>query len=67
MSDDPAELRPTALRQRADACREVAAFSDRPDRKAIWLTRAKYWEKLALKAASGQVLKEPRHAGGAKD
>ena len=57
MRDDPAESGPTiepspsALRFRALACRALAETSDSPERKAIWLTRAEYWEELALKTA----------------
>jgi hypothetical protein len=51
MSDYAADSSPTELRFRADACRALAETSDNPERKALWLARARQWEELALKAA----------------
>jgi hypothetical protein len=45
MANDPAEMR-----QKADACRMLANIAENPERKALWLNRADYWEELAVKA-----------------
>jgi hypothetical protein len=49
MADHTAELRPTELRQRADACSVLASKSQTGERKAVWLARVDHWEELALK------------------
>lgn len=46
-----AESSPTELRFQADACRALAEATDSPERKALWLRRAQYWEEHALKTA----------------
>jgi len=61
MSDYAAESSPTELRFRADACRALAETSDNPERKALWLVRARQWEELALKAAE-RLLESVRSA-----
>jgi hypothetical protein len=42
MADDHTGSSPTALCFRDDACRAL-------ERKAVWLSRAQYWEELSLK------------------
>jgi hypothetical protein len=46
LPEDPAHL----ARRRAEACRRLADFSIKPERKARWIERAGHWEKLALEA-----------------
>jgi hypothetical protein len=46
----------TLLRAKAEACRRLAGIAEDAARKALWLARANYWEKLAVLAA-----KEPLH------
>jgi hypothetical protein len=41
---------PAHLRKRAEACRRLADFSIKPERKAHWIEQAGYWENLALEA-----------------
>jgi hypothetical protein len=48
----------TLLRAKAEACRRLAGIAEDAARKALWLARANYWEKLAVLAA-----KEPLHPG----
>jgi hypothetical protein len=51
MVDAHVDSSPTALRLRADGCRALAEMTDTEERKAVWLSRAKYWEALSFKAA----------------
>ena len=38
------------LRQKAEACRQLADTSENVMRKALWLDRADHWEQLAKEA-----------------
>jgi hypothetical protein len=40
----------TLLRAKAEACRQLANIAEDEIRKALWLARADYWEKLAVLA-----------------
>jgi hypothetical protein len=40
----------TLLRAKAEACRRLAVIAEDETRKALWLARANYWEKLAAVA-----------------
>jgi hypothetical protein len=40
----------TALRRKAEACRQLADLDQSSERKALWLKRADHWEELAIKA-----------------
>jgi hypothetical protein len=44
-------------RARAEACRRLADITEDAPRKALWLARADYWDKLAVSAAE---LSRPR-------
>lgn len=46
MSED----RSTELRQKAEECRRLADIGESAERKALWLTRADEWERLAIEA-----------------
>ena len=65
MLDHTAELRPTELCQRADACRVLASTSKTGEREALWLARADHWDKLALKRVERllESVKSKRIAG----
>jgi hypothetical protein len=41
---------PIALRQKAEACRQLADLDQSSERKALWFKRADHWEELAIKA-----------------
>jgi hypothetical protein len=45
MSDEAGQFR-----QKAEACRRLAAMSEDERRKLVWLERADYWAQLARKA-----------------
>jgi hypothetical protein len=42
------------FRRKAEACRQLAAVQDSPERKALWLTRAEEWERCAIEAEMQQ-------------
>jgi hypothetical protein len=50
MLDDPAQLR-----LKAEACRRLADMAEDAQRKILWIERAEYWDKLAIK-----TVKQPR-------
>jgi hypothetical protein len=39
------------FRQKAEACHRLAEVTQEPERKALWVERAAYWQQLAIKAA----------------
>jgi hypothetical protein len=59
---------PAQLRQKAEACRQLADTAENVVRNAMWLDRADYWEKLAkeaeglVQAANGPNLLPPHAA-----